>query len=168
MSFMLQKTEQLQIRLTPREKAAVKQAALRDGMDMSAWVLSRCLAPESAAFQRCIDEIAAQVRAPKHIAWAHCNDFLVSLKADLFEPAVANVALENLDALAQNLIAAMVEERASQLGVPAPDWTMAIRPLAAPWFGSDLKALRLHLLTQSPIPYRRRNLFVDAGVGARV
>ena len=36
------------------------------------------------------------------------------------------------------------------------------------WFASELKSLRLHLLTKSPAPFRRRNLFVDSTLGDRV
>jgi len=32
----------------------------------------------------------------------------------------------------------------------------------------ELLGLRLHLLTHSPAPFRRRNIFIDASVGARV
>ena len=41
-------------------------------------------------------------------------------------------------------------------------------PLAEPVFGSDLMSLRLYLLTHSPAPFRRRNIFIDASVGFRV
>jgi hypothetical protein len=40
--------------------------------------------------------------------------------------------------------------------------------LPQPVFGSELKALRLHLLTNSPPAFRRRNIFIDATLGDRV
>ena len=43
-----------------------------------------------------------------------------------------------------------------------------IAPLASPVFGSKLESLRLYLLTHSPPPFRRRNIFIDASIGARV
>jgi hypothetical protein len=43
-----------------------------------------------------------------------------------------------------------------------------VKPLERPWFASSLKSLRLHLLTASPPPFRRRNLFVDSTIGDRV
>jgi hypothetical protein len=62
----------------------------------------------------------------------------------------------------------MVEHAAGQKEVRPPAWAAAIAPLEAPYFATSLKSLRLHLLEASPVPYRRRNIFVDAGVGARV
>jgi hypothetical protein len=41
-------------------------------------------------------------------------------------------------------------------------------PLAEPYFATSLKSLREHLLVAAPIPFKRRNIFVDASVGARV
>jgi len=52
--------------------------------------------------------------------------------------------------------------------VPGPPWPRATAPLAEPVFGSALMSLRLYLLTHSPAPFRRRNIFIDASVGSRV
>jgi len=67
-----------------------------------------------------------------------------------------------------NYVAAMVEYACAQHGVAPPAWTRAIAPLTEPVFGSALMSLRLYLLTHSPAPFRRRNIFIDATVGARV
>ena len=53
-------------------------------------------------------------------------------------------------------------------GVAPPSWLRATTPLAEPVFGSSLMGLRLYLLTHSPAPFRRRNIFIDASVGSRV
>ena len=62
----------------------------------------------------------------------------------------------------------MVEYACARAGTPPPAWAGAIAPLAEPVFGSGLTSLRLHLLTRSPAPFRRRNIFIDATVGDRV
>jgi hypothetical protein len=67
-----------------------------------------------------------------------------------------------------NYIAAMVEYGCAQRDVAPPAWTRLIAPLPEPVFGSALISLRLHLLSHSPAPFRRRNIFIDATVGARV
>jgi hypothetical protein len=41
-------------------------------------------------------------------------------------------------------------------------------PLAEPVFASSLQSLRLHLLVLSPAPFRRRNIFIDSTLGARI
>jgi hypothetical protein len=62
----------------------------------------------------------------------------------------------------------MVEYACQKRGVSVPAWVHAIEPLTEPVFASALQTLRLHLLTHSPPPYRRRNLFIDSSLGDRV
>ncbi len=62
----------------------------------------------------------------------------------------------------------MVEYACAQRDVAPPAWTRAVAPLTEPVFGSALMSLRLYLLTHSPAPFRRRNIFIDASVGSRV
>ena len=68
----------------------------------------------------------------------------------------------------QNYLAAMVEQVCAARDVPAPSWARRVPPLERPWFGSQLQSLRLHLLRSSPAPFRRRNIFIDTGMGGRV
>src|SRR5262249_21339285 len=96
------------------------------------------------------------------------SDFLSALSTEAFETAVAGADVRHLSPHVANILAAMVETMAVRLGAVAPPWTKAIKPLAEPYFASDLKALTAHLLMNSPPAYRRRNLFVDSTLGDRV
>ncbi len=62
----------------------------------------------------------------------------------------------------------MTETACNMRGLPLPAWTRRIEALPEPVFGSALPTLRLYLLTHSPAAFRRRNLFIDSSVGARV
>jgi len=62
----------------------------------------------------------------------------------------------------------MVEQAAEQKGLAPPVWTGDVTPLDEPRFATRLRSLRLHLLAASPAAFKRRNIFVDAGIGARV
>jgi len=62
----------------------------------------------------------------------------------------------------------VVEHACARRAVAVPGWTRAVTPLSEPAFGSELRSLRLHLLTQSPPAFRCRNIFIDASVGERV
>jgi hypothetical protein len=53
-------------------------------------------------------------------------------------------------------------------GVTPPTWAGSVEPLDRPHFATPLRSLRLHLLRASPVPFKRRNIFVDSSVGARV
>lgn len=160
------KTAQLQIRVTPQQKAALKRQARAAGCDMSSYVLSR-LMPEGA------DRFAAILRtlrsADDHrFALAELNDFLAASSPKEFGEAVAVAALGGLSPYLQNYVAAMVEQAAAAKDVAPPPWVREIPPLDAPRFVTPLKSLRLHLLQSAPVPFKRRNIFIDAGVGARV
>ena len=100
-------------------------------------------------------------------ALAELSAWLASLGAAELREAVASPP-PALTPYFANYVAAMVEYACAQRGVPPPGWTPAVAPLTEPAFGSALMSLRLYLLTHSPAPFRRRNIFIDASVGSRV
>jgi hypothetical protein len=160
------KTQQLQIRVTPEQKAALARRARRAGQDVSAFVLARALPPAAARFGEILGALGEADR-PRY-ALAELNDLLAELAPREFEAATADADLRGLSLLVQNQVAAMVELAAHQKGVAPPAWVREIPPLTEPHFAAPLASLRLHLLRASPVPFRRRNLFVDASVGDRV
>jgi hypothetical protein len=160
------RTAQLQIRVTPREKARLRQLARGAGQDLSAYVLGRVLPSEASRLAELVDSLRHE--AERRFALAELNDALASLSARDFADAVNPLDVRHLDPLMQNYVAAMVEQAAAQRKQSAPAWTRDVAPLDEPWFATRLKGLRLHLLRASPVPFKRRNIFIDAGVGARV
>jgi hypothetical protein len=159
------KSEQLQIRVSRREKSAIANAAARAGMDMSAYVLQRVLPAPAAQFR----ELAAACSGPApRYALAELNSLLAGFTAGELREAVTVPLPPGLSPFFLNYVTAMVEEACAKRGIPVPPWTRAVAPLAEPVFGSALQSLRLYLLTRSPPPFRRRNIFIDASVGDRV
>lgn len=161
------KTEQLQLRVTAEQKERIKAQAARAGQDVSKWVLGLLLPEVADEFQRLTDRLKSDPSAYS-VGLAAVHDFLQSLSANKLELAVRGVQLDGLDAWAANYLGAMVEYACVDKQVPVPDWVGAVEPLSTPWFATRLESLRLHLLTSSPAPFRRRNLFVDSTLGARV
>lgn len=160
------KSAQLQIRLTPAQKALLRRRAKQAGQDLSTYVLSRVAPPSAETFRR----LLALLRLPaeRRFALAALNEFLHELAAGEFGEAVATAEIRGLSDLDLNLAAAMVEQTAFRKGTTPPPWVRVVPPLDEPYFATDLKSLRAHLLRCSPVPYRRRNLFVDSGVGDTV
>lgn len=163
---MTVKSEQLQIRITPAQKAALKRRAGAAGQDMSAYVLARALPAHAARFSEILSKLRDE--GERRFVLAELNDFLSSLARVQFPEAVAHADLEGLSLFLRNYVAAMVEQAAGQKGVAPPAWARDVPALEQPHFATPLKGLRLHLLRASPVAFRRRNIFVDAGVGARV
>jgi len=159
------KSGQIQIRVSPAQKAAIRRAARRAGLDMSTYVLARLLPAPARRFQdltqACTD--AGNVR----FALADLNCWLATLGAGELQEAVSSPPPQLTPYLA-NYVAAMTEYACAKKGVAPPSWLRATAPLTEPVFGSALMSLRLYLLTHSPAPFRRRNIFIDASVGSRV
>ncbi|MGI8508390.1 MAG: plasmid mobilization protein [Gemmatimonadaceae bacterium] len=163
---MAHRSEQLQIRVTPREKAVLKRLARASGQDVSAFVLARALPSETGRFASIMD--ALRDDSNRRFALAELNDVLSSLTPMEFEDAVGAIEVEGLSPLVQNYVAAMVEQAARAKCISTPEWTHDIAPLEVPYFATSLKSLRLYLLRATPIAFKRRNIFADAGIGSRV
>ena len=159
------KSAQLQIRVSPAEKAAIRRAAQRAGMEMSAYVLARVLPAPAQRFQELTEACGNPDGA--RFALAELSAWLANLGAAELQEAVASPPPALTPYLA-NYVAAMVEYACARAGVAPPAWTRTVAPLTEPAFGSTLMSLRLYLLTHSPAPFRRRNIFIDASVGSRV
>lgn len=163
---MAVKSQQLQIRVTPAQKAALKRAARRAGVDVSSYVLVRLLPPVRS---RLLDIVGALRRGEdQRFALADLNDLLSGLTPAQFTEVVADVDLGGLSPFLQNYVAAMVEQAANQKGEAAPPWVHEVEPLDRPHFAVPFASLRPYLLRASPVAFKRRNLFVDATVGDRV
>lgn len=163
----MSKTHQLQIRISAEDKALIRARAADAGMDISTWVLHQVLPPVEREFQALCRELAARPDA-RSFAFAELQDWFNRLTGNEFVRAVRHAPEARLPPFEANYLAAMVEHAAAIKGVNPPRWTVDVVALDAPWFASSLKSLRLHLLTHSPPPFRRRNLFIDSSVGQRV
>jgi uncharacterized protein (DUF1778 family) len=168
---MQAKSEHLQIRVTPRQKAALKRHARAAGVDVSTFVLARALPPEQ-------DHFAELLRALRddhdsRFALAGLHDFLVACPTSAFTTAVERItfdshSLTELPQWLQNYVAALVEQAADRRGLRPPAWIRDVAPLESPYFAGGLQSLRPYLIAVSPVTFKRRNLFVDSGLGARV
>ncbi|MGH9338160.1 MAG: plasmid mobilization protein [Acidobacteriota bacterium] len=163
---MAVRSQQIQIRVTPREKATLKRLARRAGQNLSSYVLSRAVPPHQATF----DQILRLLRKDENrrVALAELNDFLARLASIELEEALQYADLRELSPLAQNYVAAMVEQAARQKGFEPPSWTREVVALDEPFFATPLRGLRPYLLRVAPVAFKRRNIFVDATVGDRV
>ncbi len=160
------KSTQLQIRLSPSDKRRIEAQAKLAGMPVSSWVLARLLPHSAMKFRDLYQQLATSDTAA--FLYAEFNDFLSGLDASDFATAVVQRPDTPLDAERANYLAAMIEHTAAQLDVEPPAWTRDIAPLREPMFTSSLLSLRLHLLVHGLPAFKRRNLFVDSSVGARV
>ena len=151
------KTEQLQIRVTPQQKAEILACAKNVGEDMSSWVLRRVLPQQQEIFDSLLHDLYRASDNDKSFVFAEISDFLNKLTKQNFKIA-----------LAEPPHATLSQYTANAKGWATPKWVRTIPPLKEPSFGTDLVSLRLYLLLHSPLAFRRRNIFIDATVGDRV
>jgi len=163
---MQSRSAYLQIRVTPAEKRTLRRLAGAAGKDLSSYVLSRALPSNRLRFEETVRALAED--EDHGYALATLNDFLTALAAVELPEAVEHVDLSGLSPFLKNYVAAMVEQAAHLKEVPPPLWIRDVAPLDEPCFATPLKSLRLHLLVSSPVPFKRRNIFIDASLGARV
>jgi hypothetical protein len=163
---MQPKRHQVQIRVTASEKDALKRLASRWGLDLSSYMLGRALPSQHLRFEEILRTLAGT--ADRRFALAELNDFLTALAPGEFTDAVTNADTRDLGPFAANYTAALVEQAADRKQVPPPAWVKDVAPLDAPYFAGGLKSLRSHLLRAAPVPFKRRNIFVDSGLGDRV
>lgn len=163
---MSEKTEQLQIRVTPEQKHALKRLAREASADVSSWVLGQVLPVEADRFQALVAQVAEP--ATRRYALAELADWLRTLPPGAFRRAVARPPSAPLDAETRNYLAGAIELAAARRGLEPPPWCGDEPVPAAPLFGSTLAAVRLHLLTRSPVALRRRNVFAEASIDDRV
>ena len=89
----------------------------------------------------------------------HLFDFVDAFRR---EPGTELVR-EHADAGSERLnaiVAATVEALCEEAELPAPHWCAAVPSLAVPWFVSGIENLKASALVESPVPFRRRNVFV--------
>jgi hypothetical protein len=159
------KTTQIQLRVSPAEKAELVRRARSEGLDLSAYMLGRLLPRPGLRFLALIRLLGEKTSSAPVLAELH--DLLARADRAELRSLVENGPSSRLSPLQENQLAAMVETRAAQLGTEPPAWVGTVKGLSKPWFASELLSLRLHLLTQSPPAFRQRNLFVDATIGSR-
>ena len=154
------KTSQLQIRVSPTQKAALKRLADAAGVSVSAFVLERALPRTHEGVSVRIRQLAGGKNLIKAL-----SDFMLHLSTlshEEFEGGVAAAELAELTPLQLNCAAAAVEQEAWRRGLAPPTWTRTIPPLDRPYFAWGLRSLRPRLLRVAPAAFKRRNVYVPS------
>lgn len=96
-------------------------------------------------------------------SWSlHLFDFVDAFRrspaAGLVESPPPPLGSARLEAI----LAATVEALSVEAGRAVPGWVDAVPPLSRPWFVSGMENLKATALVESPVAFRRRNVFVLA------
>lgn len=131
-------------RLTIRDVSRMWNEAIRKGESLPLWLLGDLIDDfrlRSAAHDEkmaLVNESPVWIDSPEH---ADCNAYL----------------------------AAVAETLCLEYGLVPPQWTESPKCyLHRPWFAGGMESLKAILLVESPVPFRRRNLFVSANAMVRI
>ena len=161
------KNSQLQIRVSEAQKKSIQQAAALENRDISSWVLAKLFKSPKAQFLEKINTLFEEPSQRKYLL-ADLADFLTHLDSEPLKEVLQTAWFTHQDPFLSNYVAAMLELSAHQHQIPTGTALLPIEPLETPYFGTDLKSLRLYLLQVSPPPFRARNIFIDTSLGGRV
>ena len=97
----------------------------------------------------------------------HLFDFVDAFRREpspeLVEQPPPSAVAERLKAL----IAGTAEALCREAAVHEPPWCQAVPALTGPWFVSGVENLKASAIAESPLPFRRRNVFVLGNFLAR-
>ncbi|MHC4972100.1 MAG: helix-turn-helix domain-containing protein [Planctomycetota bacterium] len=121
------------------------------------WAIDRYLADEAdSAFHASVRMYLGGVES-----WmVHLFDFVDRFRADPAPSRVRTPPAHELDPRLAALLASTVDTLCDDQGWRAPDWTAAVGSLPQPWFVSGVENLKASALLESPVQFRRRNIFV--------
>lgn len=154
------RTSQLQIRVTPAEKATLKRLASAEGETVSSYVLSRVLPStelELAAGMRRLAEPGMDQRE----ALVEMVELLERIPGAELAGSVPAPDAKEVPPVVRNRIAALVESEAHRKATEPPDWVRSVPRLPRPHFDWLLTSLKPHQLRVTPVAFKRRNLFFD-------
>ena len=158
------RSSQLQIRVTPAEKNALKRLADAAGESVSSYVLARVLPSAELDLVKLYGQLG-EVGVDHRATLSEFEETLDRLSGLELADRVPRPEEGTLSPILLNCVAAMVEVAAHRRGVDPPGWAAETPPLAQPHFGWALRSLRPHQLRVSPVVFKRRNIFFDPARG---
>jgi hypothetical protein len=154
---MTGRTSQLQIRVSPEQKVALKRLAAAAGQSVSQYVLSRALPRSGDELVRALDELRTE--GDSRPALTILARVLPGLGRVDLEMSLASWSVDGMTPLTQNCVAALVEDIGTARGIAPPAWAGTVAPLPRPHFRWSLESLRPQQLRTARIAHKRRNIF---------
>lgn len=68
--------------------------------------------------------------------------------------------IQGLSSRMNAILSSTVETLCEELAIEAPAWCKSISALSTPWFVSEMENLKAASIAESPIHFRKRNIFV--------
>jgi transcriptional regulator with XRE-family HTH domain len=116
-----------------------------------------------------IQAAALRIREDGFESWPlHLMNFVDAFRVTKDVTLVQSAPTYGLDARLSALLASTVEFLCMEQELSIPGWCAGVEPLGDPWFVSGMESLKATALMESPVYFRKRNIFVMADFLDRV
>jgi transcriptional regulator with XRE-family HTH domain len=108
---------------------------------------------------------SASVRILAHgfASWTiHLFDSVDAFRRERDSDLVRAGPVDELHPKLRALIASTVETLCAELSISSPGWCCGVESLDSPWFVAGIENLKASALVESPVCFRKRNIFVLA------
>lgn len=108
-----------------------------------------------------IRDISLRMALEGFDSWkTHFFNFVDAFRRTHDEALIHDPPVHELDERLQALTASGVEALCSEAGIQVPPWCAGIPSLKSPWYPAGIENLKAMALIESPVWFRRRNIFV--------
>jgi len=105
--------------------------------------------------------VSVRINADGIASWPlHLFNFVDAFRASRRASLVRAPPVEMSDAKVRALLASTVETLCAEFKVTTPNWCGGIDGLKEPWFVAEIESLKPMALVESPVQFRKRNIFV--------
>jgi transcriptional regulator with XRE-family HTH domain len=122
-----------------------------------------CVSPIEHVFAQPVDSIhvlSVRILSDASSWKIHLFNFVDAYRANCDPSLILEAPVLETSHRFRALLAGTVETLCDEAGQMIPDWCRAIQSLSEPWFVADVENLKAIALAESPINFRKRNVFV--------
>jgi len=125
-----------------------------NGVDL---VLMRFLEQDSDSIMM----VSMRIQTDGPTSWPlHLFNFVDAFRSSPKDSLIRLPPVDMLDDKMKCLLASTVETLCAGLHVNIPEWCYGVRGLREPWFVAEVESLKAMALVESPVRFRKRNVFV--------
>ena len=123
--------------------------------------LARMIAGYWQREENSIEIVSSQICRDGESSWKiRLFDFVDAFRRKPGPNLVASPPIEATPERIRCLLASTVETLCEEFGIQTPWWTRAVGRVTIPWFVAGVENLKAMALVESPIHFRKRNIFV--------
>jgi transcriptional regulator with XRE-family HTH domain len=113
--------------------------------------------------------VSIRIQADGPASWPlHLFNFVDAFRSSPKESLVQSPPVDVLEDRLKCLLASTVETLCADVQVNIPEWCYGVRGLKEPWFVAEIESLKAMALVESPVRFRKRNIFVLGNLLERV